>query len=88
MSLPDHLDGRRNRPSANEVPLNVDVPPNVKELAVKAAAELGMPIKVFVAKAIEHYYQHARNGGRQDVAKRLEETQRRLSQIRQIAAGE
>jgi hypothetical protein len=51
------LDGRRlptTRPA--EVPLNVDVPPEVKELAVRARADFGLPMKVFVAQAIQRHW--------------------------------
>lgn len=53
------LDGRRlAMPSAHEpqVPLNVDVPPDVKQLVARARAEYGVSMKVFVAEAIQHYW--------------------------------
>jgi hypothetical protein len=34
----------------------VDVPPETKALVVKASIEFGLPMKTFVAQAIEHYY--------------------------------
>jgi hypothetical protein len=51
-------DGRRHRVAGSErqVPLNVDIPPETKALVVKASIELGLPMKTFVAQAIEHYY--------------------------------
>jgi hypothetical protein len=53
-------DGRRNRVSSREPqePLNVDVPPHIKQLVVQARANWGMSMKGFVAEAIEHYYRH------------------------------
>ena len=55
---PSHLDGRR-QPKAKpegEVALNIDVAPAIKQFALRARAEFGMPMKQFVAKAIEHYW--------------------------------
>lgn len=55
---PSHLDGRRQpKPKPEgEVALNVDVPPAVKQLALRAKAEFGIPMKQFVVRAIEHYW--------------------------------
>jgi len=53
------LDGRRlGMLSTQEpqVPLNVDVPPDVKQLVARARAEYGVPMKVFVAEAIRRYW--------------------------------
>jgi hypothetical protein len=53
------LDGRRQgMPPAHEpqAQLNIDVPPDVKQLVVRARAEYGVPTKVFVAEAIRHYW--------------------------------
>jgi hypothetical protein len=56
---PQELDGRRQGlPPTHgpQVPLNIDVPPDVKQLVVRARAEYGVPMKVFVAEAIQHYW--------------------------------
>jgi len=55
---PRHLDGRRQEHVKNErqVPLNTDVSPEIKQLVLRAKVEFGMPMKLFVAKAIEHYF--------------------------------
>jgi hypothetical protein len=54
------IDGRRQGMPAMthepRVPLNVDVPPDVKQLVVRARADYGVPMKVFVAEAIRHYW--------------------------------
>jgi hypothetical protein len=51
-------DGRRHRIAVNErqVPLNVSVSPEIKDLVFNARAKFGLPMKAFVAQAIEHYY--------------------------------
>lgn len=57
---PQELDGRRpGLPPTQgpQVPLNIDVPPDVKQLVVRARAEYGVPMKAFVAEAIRHYWQ-------------------------------
>jgi ribosome-binding protein aMBF1 (putative translation factor) len=53
-------DGRRNRVSHREPqePLNVDVAPHVKQMVMQARTNWGMPMKAFVADAIEHYFRH------------------------------
>lgn len=51
------LDGRRNREQKlRETPLNVDVPPEIKQLVVRARADFGIPMKAFVAEAIQRYW--------------------------------
>jgi hypothetical protein len=58
-SSDDNLDGRRlGLPSTQgpQVPLNIDVPPEVKQLVARARAEYGINMKVFVADAIRHYW--------------------------------
>ena len=52
------FDGRKQRPSKSqaEVPLNVDVAPEIKALVLKARAEFGLPMKAFVAQAIERHF--------------------------------
>lgn len=54
----EKVDGRRHRPTTvgPQEPLNVDVPPHVKQLAVQAKVQFGLTMKTFVAEAIEHYY--------------------------------
>jgi hypothetical protein len=55
----DNLDGRRLGLPASHEPqaqLNIDVPPDVKQLVVRARADYGVPMKVFVAEAIRHYW--------------------------------
>lgn len=53
------IDGRRLAlppTQGPQVPLNIDVPPDVKQLVVRARAEYGINMKVFVAEAIRHYW--------------------------------
>ena len=52
------MDGRRNRltNAEDEVPLNVDVSPEVKQLVLLARANFGISMKTFVAEAIQHYF--------------------------------
>ena len=53
------LDGRRQGMPPTHEPqaqLNIDVPPDVKQLVIRARAEYGVPMKVFVAEAIRHYW--------------------------------
>jgi hypothetical protein len=54
---PRYMDARRLRPKAEQqVPLNVDVPPEIKLMAMRAKTEFGLTVKTFVAQAIQHYY--------------------------------
>ena len=53
------LDARRmplrGAPSENLVPLNVDVPTEIKATVTKMRSEYGIPIRTFVAEAIRRY---------------------------------
>ena len=60
------VDGRRlEMPSTQEptAQLNVDVPPDVKQLVGRARVEYGVPMKVFVAEAIRHYWSVVQSKG-------------------------